>query len=591
MAQMVSPKSPDSHADQLIESEPGPSDGSAVRLWAALLLMLLAGLTPLWWTYATWTWQDGHYQYFPLLIAMVGWLAWSRRAEVQATRPQAALVVFSWSLLTLCTIASLLLFSGFLGILTTIVACFVLVHSLAGRGGVVGLLPVLALLFLAVPLPLGLDQSLIFRMQVLASHLASWLLDGAGVMHVRTGVVLITEHAQYMTEEACSGARSLFSSLAVVAVYSVAARHRWHRVTVNLVQTIGWVLIGNALRIALTVVLADHVSTWFAAGTGHELLSLGVFVFILAMVSSTDNIVSGFCETTLGIEWRRDVDAEPVGKPSANDPVGLGNAVSGLLKRMPKLSRVSFLGLGGGLALVAILGLRISWVQLSSGSAAASMASIPRLPASAEDHLPVTLAGWTRLGFEHVQRDGSSLFASDSYQWRFQNGALAAIVSVDCPWDQWHNLDVCYTAIGWQTIPKFGLESAADMARPNLSRTEIMMVKPGRRRGLVIFNAVDATGGDVLPPPQLVHPGGLAGLIRSRIPQLLKDTSGLDKASTVPALNLLPASTIQVFCERSGDLDEGQIEAIRQLYFAARDTLLRSPRWQVAAAAESPPSP
>lgn len=109
--------------------------------------------------------------------------------------------------------------------------------------------PVLALLFLAVPLPMQWDERLIVNMQLFASDYASRLLDGIGVIHLRQGAILQTETMFFLTEQASSGIRSLFSALAVVAIYGVAMEHGWWRLLINLIQTLLWVMIGNVLGI------------------------------------------------------------------------------------------------------------------------------------------------------------------------------------------------------------------------------------------------------------------------------------------------------------------------------------------------------
>ena len=100
--------------------------------------------------------------------------------------------------------------------------------------------------------------------------------------------MLITEKKQFFAEEACSGVRSLFSSTAAISVLGVYLSYPWWRLIFNLIQTTIWVLVGNALRIATVVYVADSWTDSIASGPAHELLRLGVFLFIFVLALSTD---------------------------------------------------------------------------------------------------------------------------------------------------------------------------------------------------------------------------------------------------------------------------------------------------------------
>ena len=276
----------------LMSAQPAPGGGSAPRVksdasssrsWvgdrgAILVLMgaLFIAFLPLWWTYFSWRMQDGHYRHLPLLWIAVGFLYYQRLPQAKQDRTPSSPILVGLGLASVAVIVlcAHLAFSGFLGVIGTVVALWVFTYAWFGMGGASVLLPVLVLSILAIPLPLNWDRKLVFELQFVASRLASLLLDGAAVMHVREGVVLITEKSQFMTEEACSGIRSLFSSLTVVAVYAVASGHRLGRLLSNLIATVPWVLVGNAIRIALCVVLADNFDPGWADGPKHELLSL-----------------------------------------------------------------------------------------------------------------------------------------------------------------------------------------------------------------------------------------------------------------------------------------------------------------------------
>jgi exosortase len=542
-----------------------------VTTWALLAALGLA-LAPLLYHYFAWSWIEGHYQYFPLLIAAVVAMVWLRRDQMlaAATTPRSALLAIGLAIAALLTLAGHLLGSGFLGILAAISAAVTLVYGTSGWGGLRKTLPVLSLLLLAIPLPLGLDNYLIFNMQFAASGLADLMLDGAGIQHVREGVLLITESGRYMTEEACSGVRSLFSSLAVVAVYSVVSYHRWPRLIINVVQTVFWVFIGNSIRVALCVYLADNVSVWFASGTGHEILSLVVFAFILGMVGNTDAILASIMPESL--QWYEEPKTIKTERKRSAPPKAT--------RHYPNASRTTtvFAAIFGVLAIFGGLAVRSAQPPPAIATADAN-----RMPALIEPDLPpaIAVAGqnvpWMRQKFEHVEREVGAMLAADSYTWVFAKGDLSAVVSVDCPWNEWHNLNDCYRAIGWETTPTYFVSSPSDAPRSDLTYTDVQMQRSGKAStGRVMFTVVDRNGREVQSKQWRMRIGS-ASEFASNLGARLRTILLGDQSDT--AAIELPATTIQLMAEHAGELTEAERAELAGFFFEVRRQLLEGRRW------------
>ncbi len=113
-----------------------PPAGRLPRSIIALLVALVASLLPLWFSYAVWTWKDGHYQYFPLLIAAAVWLYTQRwpEAVARASPPRVWLVATGMVLVTLLILAGHVLGSGWVGIVATIAAAVTLTYAAVGCG-------------------------------------------------------------------------------------------------------------------------------------------------------------------------------------------------------------------------------------------------------------------------------------------------------------------------------------------------------------------------------------------------------------------------------------------------------------------------
>jgi exosortase len=103
------------------------------------------------------------------------------------------------------------------------------------------------------PVPGSLEQLLTINMQKVASTLAGNILNIMGVLHYKQGVVLKLVGQSFMAEEACSGVRSLFSSITAIVFLGLMNRYHWSRHLFNVMQTIMWVVVLNAFRIAVVV--------------------------------------------------------------------------------------------------------------------------------------------------------------------------------------------------------------------------------------------------------------------------------------------------------------------------------------------------
>jgi exosortase len=536
--------------------------------WIGLLLLTVVGLGFIWVPYSIRMWAAGHYQFFPLVFLAVGILLWSRRAELAFNRSPADGRLLAPLLVSVIVLAifSNLLYSSFLGIIATVLAIWVGVYAVFGWGGVRVAAPVLALLVFAIPLPMHLDEALIVRMQLLASDFASRFLDGIGVIHFRQGVILQTQNTQFLTEEACSGIRSLFSSWAVVAIVSVAMRHRWWRFAINMAQTVVWVMLGNILRIVLVVALAD-VAPWLGTGWGHELLGLGVFAFILAMIASTDTAVSGLISNELVIETR---DESPILPGYGGENANAGPAVE--LPPFPLADRPRMV-VFAGLVVLALVSMRAEWVRSGWTATVQSLAS-RKLPAPHEADLPEALAGLERTSFTHTSRGPNFLWAQDSYLWEYRRGPLVAIVSLDTPWNEWHNLDHCYRNIGWQTEPQFGLlpPQPSSEALAEYRHSELLMHRAGNY-GFVVFSAIDrngnyvAEGGALEAADIIADPAVLFAHTRAAL------GLGGQRANVLTA-DRLPVSTVQLYAESTLPWTGEDLKRLRDLFLEAREKLV-----------------
>jgi exosortase len=227
--------------------------------------------------------NDGNYSHGFLIVPIAAFLAWERRARLQAApiRPSAfGLVVFLGGILLL--LAGLLGSELFVSRVSLIVATVGVVLFLFGWEHVRILAFPFAFLFLMIPLPAIIFNQIAFPLQLLASEVGEWAISSAGVPVLREGNVLILANTSLEVAEACSGIRSLVSLITLGIVYGYFIDSRaWVRVLIVL-STIPVAILSNAARVAGTGILAHYWGPEAADGFFHEFS--GWIVFIVAFV-------------------------------------------------------------------------------------------------------------------------------------------------------------------------------------------------------------------------------------------------------------------------------------------------------------------
>ncbi|MGI9515822.1 MAG: exosortase/archaeosortase family protein, partial [Pirellulaceae bacterium] len=353
-------------------------------------------------------WGSGHYQFAVLFIPVVVMMMKSRLEQLQNTkRGSQPIVIF-----LICITAAFMVLSTFVApmfwILSFMFLTFAYVYDKYGTEGVKAILPLWLIMAIVIPLPRGLDNLLVTKMQVMASEFASWILDALGLVHFRNGVVLVTETDQFMTEEACSGIRSLFSSLAAIGIYCVYKKYPLWRFLFNLVQTVFWVLVGNAIRIATVVWVAENWTRALAEGTPHELLGLAIFLLIILLVVSTDRILQVLIDM-----WRMRGDQEEFEEPvfdaqTIDGATTLNQKGKSWLRAWIMPAFIVFA------LLLAFCDIRLMTTP-SEGILRNPLFTMPPFPMSADNDLPQAIGEWELVEFEQFDRGEERILAAHSY--------------------------------------------------------------------------------------------------------------------------------------------------------------------------------
>lgn len=248
---------------------------TSVTLLLLLYSQILHALILDWWTD-----PDYGYAFFvPLFSAYILWTQRHRWSQIEIKPSNFGLVI------VLAALA--LLFLGTLGaeLFTTRFSFLLLLTGLilflAGWRWLGAISFPLAFLVLMVPIPVIIYNQITFPLQLLASRLASSLLELVGVPVLRDGNVLVLSNYSLEVAEACSGIRSFMSLVALAIAYGYLTEPRILLRCVLIVLIIPIAIATNAVRITAAGVLARHFGSAAAQGFLHEFS--GWITFLLAL--------------------------------------------------------------------------------------------------------------------------------------------------------------------------------------------------------------------------------------------------------------------------------------------------------------------
>lgn len=220
-------------------------------------------------------------QFVPLLVLYV---VWSRRAALKQLPLRTC-----WAALGLLAAAQAVRFYGiydFYGSLerySLILTVIALVWLLLGTRFVLQFGWPLLFLFLTVPLPNRIHNSLSLPLQDFATRSAVFGLETIGHLVVREGNVLrMSENNVVAVAEACSGLRMLNAFVVVcVALAFVVRRPLWQK-SIVVLSSIPVAVASNTIRLVATVLLFEYVGGEFAQKFFHDFA--GITMMPLAIV-------------------------------------------------------------------------------------------------------------------------------------------------------------------------------------------------------------------------------------------------------------------------------------------------------------------
>jgi exosortase len=152
-----------------------------------------------------------------------------------------------------------------------------------------------------IPLPIALYSKIAAPLQLLASHVASTLMNATGVPVLCEGNrMTLPGGVQMFVAEACSGMRQLTGFLALTtAVAYLTTRPAWYRAVI-VVSALPIALSANIARVMLTGYIMHFVNPQFALGTYHTLEGLVMMALGLLLLQCECWALDQICERAPG---------------------------------------------------------------------------------------------------------------------------------------------------------------------------------------------------------------------------------------------------------------------------------------------------
>lgn len=428
------------------------------------VVLMLAAQSPLLWKFFVDLWSRPQYEFFPMLLAAVPFIAVVCLRDMPADdlRPGRVWATIAWfAVAWLALVAGGVLYLRWMAPVSTWLMLAGCVWALGGARLAKALWPVGVLLLLILPPPGQYDGALLVSLRQLAVACAGRLLDLIGVPQFTHGAVIDIPNDRLMVEEACSGINSMLAVLAFTVLLAFWKRLPAVSLLLLLPAAAAYVFWANVARIVVCATALQRYDLDLLKGTPHDLLGIFLFLACMALVFSTERLGQ--------LLFRWDERAEMM----AATPV-----VNVLANR-----RIDVRLWGGVAVLFVATGV---WVTWRTGGAWRES----RLPAATAFALPAELAGWKRVEESDRAPERAEVIGRESQLAQYRRGPLLATIGVDYPFYGFHDATTCYALAGWK------IDSVVDRASVDdgPARFDVALRRPPLSVGTMRYALCDESG-------------------------------------------------------------------------------------------------
>lgn len=274
--------------------------GTAGLEWLPVLAGLLLLYVPIFYKAATGYWQSDEHAHAPIILAVILWLIWTKRAALLAAPFQPApatgiaLLVLGLLLYVAGRSFDIALFE--ISALAPIFAGAVL----AMRGWrVLRVLwfPIVFVVFMA-PLPGTFVDAVTGPLKIGVSEIAVQVLYAAGYPIARDGVILTIGQYQLLVADACSGINSMFSLSALGGLYLYWVRRKsWLHNGLILASLLPIAYCANIVRVIFLTLITYHFGDQAGQGFLHGFSGMVLFLVALSVIFLLDNVLAWLMKT------------------------------------------------------------------------------------------------------------------------------------------------------------------------------------------------------------------------------------------------------------------------------------------------------
>ena len=266
--------------------------------WLVALLGFAAMYLPLYWRASQGLWQSEEQGHGAIILAVLVWLFWSLRRELDST-PVHPCPALGWPLFLL---GMLVVFVGRvfdISILEFASQPLIVTGALLLMRGTaavrVAWFPLVYFIFM-IPLPGVLVDAITGSLKGLIANIVENLLYLVGYPIARSGVILSIGPYQLQVADACSGLHSMFSlsALGTLFMYMMGRKRKLH-MGIMLAAILPIAFAANIVRVMtlvlVTYYLGDEAGQGFLHGAAGMVLMLVALAFFFFLDSLLDKVL------------------------------------------------------------------------------------------------------------------------------------------------------------------------------------------------------------------------------------------------------------------------------------------------------------
>ena len=261
-----------------------PEKAVAWLEWLPVLAGILALYVPTFYAASTTFWQSDENAHGPIILAVIVWLIWQKRAVLDSVPthrlpvPGIALLVCGLLLYVLGRSQSISLFE--IGSLTPVMAGVLL--AMRGPQALRTLWFPLCFVAFMLPLPGFFVDALTGPLKQYISEIVEQVLYSAGYPIARTGVMLTIGQYQMLVADACSGLNTMFSlsALGLLFMYLTARASVLHNF-IMLAGILPIAFVANIVRVLVLMLVTYHFGD--EAGQGYLHGAAGIVLLMSAL--------------------------------------------------------------------------------------------------------------------------------------------------------------------------------------------------------------------------------------------------------------------------------------------------------------------